>query len=89
MVIENLTQRNNEFLQELPNLLVIRERLTNNSTCPLDGQVSHIVKGKQDFQTCPAGVRDISRWLDKDTGDVMGSLIEKNNDILLVSLSIP
>ena len=65
MVIENLTQRSNEFLEELDNLLVIRKHLQN---CPLSGQYS----GKGGRGCKDAGsIRDVSHWLDKNSGEVM------------------
>lgn len=83
MVIENLTQRYNEFHQELDNLLAIKERLSHIVTCPISGQVSHIVKGKQGFQPENGSTRDISKWLDKETETVMKK--SKIADILKIA----
>jgi len=77
MVVENLTQRSNEFHQELDNLLAIRKHLQN---CPLSGQYSG--KGGRGCKDS-GSIRDISHWLDKQTGDVMKR--SKIGDILKIA----
>ena len=58
MVVENLTQRNNEFREELDNLLIIREHLKKTSPQTLSdhGQGR---KGNGTFDSCPGSSRDI------------------------------
>lgn len=64
MVVENLTQRDNDFKEELDNLLLIRKYL---KTCPPDGQVS---KGKRGPPNESDSTRSISEWLNKQ-GEVL------------------
>ena len=77
MVVENLTQRSNEFHQELDNLLAIRNHLQN---CPLSGQYSG--KGGRGCKD-DGSIRDVANWLDKGTGDVMKR--SKIGDILKIA----
>ena len=68
-------------------LLVVRGYLrggmSNNGMCPLSGHTLNVDKGKQGFQECPGNTRDISRWLDKETGTVMKK--SKIADILKIA----
>lgn len=66
MVIENLTQRNNEFREEVENLILIRKYLRANSLSETARDKFH--KGDY-FQT---GIKEISKWLNI-SGEVMAS----------------
>ena len=77
MVIENLTQRYNEFHQELDNILTVEDQLQNKNV------VVHLADSKrkdgqdrrpQNYPK-PGSIRSISHWLDKDTETVMRTMI--------------
>lgn len=80
MVIENLTQRDNEFKQEMFNLLAIRKHLKEHPAQTLSDQANRKdIKG-----VCDAGSsKDISNWLDKNSGSVMK--MTKIKDILRIA----
>jgi len=78
MVVENLTQRSNEFREEKDNLLMIREYLSE--TCSLGEQVSE--KGSRGPPASPGSTREIAAWLNKQ-GEVMS--IGKITNILAIA----
>lgn len=76
MIVENLTQRSNEFHDELDNLLIIRKYLQNkNPSAKRTG-----LGGRGITEKAVGSCRDIAQWLDKNTGDVMKK--SKISDIL-------
>jgi len=82
MVIENLTQRSNDFREELDNLQAIKKYLQNNN-CPLSGQKSNTGEAGRPKGYDAGSCRDIAGWLDKNTGNVMKR--SKISDILRIA----
>jgi len=74
MIIENLTQRQNEFMEETENYVLIRKHLKEKAECsPGEQSVKpRNEKGQlQGSQPESGSVRDIANWLDKGTGDIV------------------
>ena len=70
------TQRNNEFREELDNLLIIREHLKKNQFRALSDQNPQGGRPKED-----GSCRDISNWLDKNELDVKQPHPEGSHEI--------
>ena len=80
MVIENLTQRDNEYREEEANVLMVRNYLTKNKILldgegiirPTGGQMKSQREDERGGRTDEFGsIRQIALWIDKDKGDVM------------------
>ena len=69
MIVENLTQRSNEFREELDNLLAIRKYLKETRQSLSDQRRDG--NGKFAEGLCCGSSSDIANWLDKNSGDVM------------------
>lgn len=72
MVIENLTQRTDEFHEVTDNLLAIESYLNKNPTilASLRESRSHPEKMKEEYKD-KAVAKDIAIWIDNNSGDVM------------------
>jgi len=80
MVVENLTQRNNEYAEEEDNILAIKKHLVKDKMllddkgiiCPTGGQLKSKRNDMRGGRIDEYGsVRQICLWLDKNTGDVL------------------
>lgn len=71
MIVENLTQRNDDFKENVENLVAIRKWLQKNE-CLLHEQSSKKLdsKGRENRQQEAGSIRHISDWLNKN-GEVM------------------
>ena len=83
MVIENLTQRNNDFREELENVNAVKHFLESKSQCVRTSDTLNIEKGKKGFQDVPGDARSIS--------DFLNDTISKSRvaELLRISKNIP
>lgn len=89
MVVENLTQRDNEHNEETSNVIAIKNYLTSHKILlGKDGLIVRLSDKKISTGGRPEGTNEfgsisqIALWLDKDTGDVMRK--SKINDLIQV-----
>lgn len=83
MVIENLTQRNNDFREELDNVNAVKYFLEFKSQCVRTADTLNIEKGKKGFQDVPGDARSISKFLN-------GTLTKTHvSELLRISKNLP